>query len=145
VNAITVIDAATALFNLAVTFMPERTTGVNAHQTSAVPSCPFDRTALVHVMAPLLFVTLLTTVLAAQHGSGASVDTNATSNVFAAAAINGLEIVVACALELRVTVAAIVGGGPVDTTRSTALPTGTFFPASGAWLMTVPFGKIALA
>jgi len=95
VNAITVSDAATELFNLAVTFMPERATGVNAHQISAVPSCAFDRTALVHVMAPLLFVTLLTSVFGAQHGSGASVDTNATSNVFAAAAINGLATVVA--------------------------------------------------
>ena len=68
---------------------------MNAHQISDVPSWTLERTALVHVSAVPLFVTVLTTVLGAQHGSGASVDTNATSNVFAPGVINGLLIVVA--------------------------------------------------
>src|SRR5919199_2629397 len=80
VNAITVIDFATGLFSVAVTVIAECAVGANAHHTSAVPSCAFDRTARVQVRAPVVFVTEFTTEFGAQHGSGASDEMNATSS-----------------------------------------------------------------
>src|SRR5438094_357432 len=119
VNAMTVIEAATALFVVAVTVIRVCAVGANAHQASAVPSCALERTARVHVRAPVVFVTPVTIVFGAQHGSGASVETNATSNVLAPIVKLGLVVVVTCVLRLRVTLAAIVSGRPLDTTRFT--------------------------
>src|SRR2546430_8451809 len=42
--ASTVSDAASGLFNVAVTVMLACAAGVNAHQISAVPSCALERT-----------------------------------------------------------------------------------------------------
>src|SRR5919199_253443 len=122
VNAITVIDFATGLLSVALTVMAECAVGANAHHTSAVPSCALDRTARVQVRAPVVLVTLFTCELAAQHGSGASDETNATSSEFAGALNAGLAIVVDCVLKLRLTLTAIVGAAPLETTIATALP-----------------------
>ena len=36
------------------------------------------------------------------------------------------------------------GAGPVETTRSTAVPAATLAPASGLWLITLPAGTVPL-
>jgi hypothetical protein len=39
----------------------------------------------------------------------------------------------------------VTGGGPVDTTRLTALPGATAVPGAGFWLITEPAGTLGLA
>src|SRR5438067_10597882 len=92
VNVMTVSDAAwPMLFIVAETVMAACAAGEDAHQISAVPSCTLERTALVHVRPPP--VTPVTSVFGAQHGSGASAETNATSSVPATGVTDGLVIV----------------------------------------------------
>src|SRR5207253_118387 len=142
VKVITVIEAASELFRTAVTVDDARAVVVNAYQISAVPSCALDCTARFHVSTAPVFVMLLTTVFTPS--TGASAEMNATINALAVVVKAGLVTVRFGALALRTNVPAIVGAGPIETTRLTAVPTGTFLAATGSWLMTVPGGKIKL-
>ena len=90
-NVTTRIEFATDRFSVAVTVIAACAAGVNAHQTSAVPSWVFDRAASVQVSA----VPELTTVLAMVFAPavGASAETKATTSVLAAGVTVGLTIV----------------------------------------------------
>src|SRR5438105_8300188 len=142
VNVITVIEAASELFSTAVTVDDARAVVVNAYQISAVPSCAFARTTRFHVSAAPVLVMLLTMVLTPS--TGASAETNATINALATVVKAGLVTVRFGALALRTKVPAIVGAGPIETTRLTALPAVTAVPAVGVVLMTLPAGTVAL-
>src|SRR5438874_8060551 len=137
VNPITVIDAASELFMTAVTVMLACAGVVNAHQISAVPSCAFERTALVHVNAVPVLLMPFTIVFTPS--TGASAETNATNSVFAPGVNAGLVTVRFGKPAFRLAVTVIAGPAvPVETTSATALPCGAVPGLVGVWLITLP-------
>src|SRR5262245_49333661 len=76
--------------------------------------------------------------------AGPSIETNATSSVFAATANIGLVMIVFGDVVFFDTNVAIVGAVPVETTRATALPAAALEPPVGVWLITTPAATVVL-
>src|SRR5262249_24234126 len=150
VKPTTVIEAAPVLFVIAVTDVGACAAVAKAYHTSDVPDCALSCAARVHVNAGTL--VMMSTFWRAVAGApgptgGPSAEMNATSSVFAATGNTGLVTVVplpGIARTVLETDVAIVGGVPVETTSATALPPAMLDPAAGVWLMTLPFGTVAL-
>src|SRR5262245_53441230 len=77
--------------------------------------------------------------------AGPSIETNATSSVFAATANVGLVMIVFGVVVFLETNVAIVGAVPVETTSATALPAAALEPPVGVWLITLPAATVVLA
>src|SRR5215468_8282441 len=125
VNPTTVIEATPENRNTELTVIDARAAGTKAYHTSASPACALARAKFVHVSAVPLLVMLLTTCRepagVAGVVAGPSIETNATSSVFAATANAGLVMIVFGDVVLRETNVAIAGAVPVETTSATAL------------------------